>query len=56
MKSTIASPVRTATHKHGLATSPEVGLQQNAKPLVELWGVHLRTKVPTCIHRETSHS
>ena len=29
------------THKHALPTSSEVSLQENSKPLVELWQVHL---------------
>ena len=34
------------THKHALPTSSEVSLQENSKPLVELWKVHLRAKIP----------
>ena len=34
------------THKHGLPTSSEVGLQEYAEALVELRSIHLRSQIP----------
>lgn len=34
------------TYKHGLSTASQVGFQENAEPLVELWSVHFRPQVP----------
>ena len=38
--------IKRDTYKHALSASPEIGLQEDAEPLVELWGVHLRAEIP----------